>query len=125
SGQDQHGLVPAVHAVAGSERVPEAVELVAAARRGHSKRLTMFWYFSMYQRFSLLYLGRLIGRDEVPSARQTQGQRTVISTSSFGRLSSSMRIFMRVSTRWSFVTLRGPPLYAATGKMPSTTGLSR
>ena len=41
----------------------------------------MLWYFSMYQRFSLLYLGIATGAPSVPSAFQTQGHRTEGSSS--------------------------------------------
>ena len=39
----------------------------------------MLWYFSMYQRFSLLYLGIATGRIPCPSAFQTQGHFTEMS----------------------------------------------
>src|SRR5262245_55727762 len=42
----------------------------------HSNRLTMLWYFSMYQRFSLLYLGIDTALTSVPSVFQIHGQRT-------------------------------------------------
>src|SRR5262245_41024831 len=84
-------------------------------RRGvafaHSNRLTMNWYFSMYQRFSLLYLGIDTGRTFSPSAFHTQGQRTGSSSAcSPMRLNSFNPTFMRPSTRYSLATLRGPPL---------------
>ena len=54
----------------------------------------------------------------------TQGQVTGEAASCVsGRLSSSSWTFIRVSTRYSLATFRGPPLYAATGKIPSTSGL--
>ena len=60
----------------------------------------MTWYFSMYQRFSLLYLGIETGRTVSPSAFQTQGHFTGDSSScSPRRLSSFNPTFMRVSTR--------------------------
>src|SRR5882757_473849 len=91
-----------------------------------SNRLTMLWYFWMYQRFSLLYLGIATGRTSVPSAFQTHGQVTGVPAScTGGRLSWSSLTLVRVRTRYSFATFRGPPLYAATGKMPSTSVLAR
>jgi len=61
-----------------------------AEGRGHSNRLTMLWYFSMYQRFSLLYRGIDTGRVTAPSAFQTQGHFTAEPvTSACARLSWS------------------------------------
>src|SRR4051812_2800884 len=66
----------------------------------HSNRLTMLWYFSMYHRFSLLYLGIATGWTSVPTAFQTQGHFTdEPATFTPGRLSSSSLTFIRVSTR--------------------------
>src|SRR5690242_15306479 len=80
----------------------------------------------MYHRFSLLYLGILTGWASVPSAVQTQGQVTEAAVSCTpGRLSPSSLTFILIRTRYSFMTLRDPPLYSATGKMPSTSGLAR
>jgi hypothetical protein len=42
----------------------------------HSNTPTIAWYFSMYQRFSLLYLGIATARTSVPCAFQRHGQVT-------------------------------------------------
>jgi hypothetical protein len=42
----------------------------------HSNSPRMRWYFSMYQRFSLLYLGIGTGRTPVPSVVHRHGQFT-------------------------------------------------
>ncbi len=60
----------------------------------------MLWYFSMYHRFSLLYLGIETGRISAPSAFQTHGHVTEAPASCTpGRLSSSSLTFIRVRTR--------------------------
>src|SRR5882724_13481119 len=119
------GLRPRVH-YAPPYSAPGSTDRTALGVISPSNRLTMLWYFWMYQRFSLLYLGIATGRTSVPSAFQTHGQVTGVPAScTVGRLSWSSLTLVRVRTRWSFATFRGPPLYAATGKMPSTSGLAR
>src|SRR5882724_10690303 len=79
---------------------PGSTEGAALGVISASNRLTMLWYFWMYQRFSLLYLGIATGRTSVPSAFQTHGQVTGVPTScTGGRLSWSSLTLVRVRTR--------------------------
>src|SRR5690349_4529399 len=73
--------------------------LAGSLSAGDSNRLTMFWYFSMYPRFSLLYLGMETGTELSPSVFHTQGHFTAgPENSGSGRANSSSPSFMRLST---------------------------